>query len=132
MYESMKGYIEGAISMSAEALHTTPSKQQINTKSSTESEVVRASDYILWMVWAKGFLEEHGCKLKKSIFYYDDTSTVRLESNGRKAYGEKSRHINIIIFFIKGIIQRENIELHHCLTERIIVDFLKTNTMLTV
>ena len=99
------------------------SKQKLNTKSSTETELVGASDYIPWTVWAKWFLGEQGYTLERNIFYQDNTSAMRMESNGRKSCGEKSRHISIIYFFIKDVLKRENIELVHCPTERMIADF---------
>ena len=85
------------------------SKQKLNTKSSTESELVGASDYIPWTMWTKRFLEEQGYILKRNIFYQDNESAMRMESNGRKSAGDKSRHINIRYFFIKDVLQREGI-----------------------
>ena len=85
--------------------------------------MVGASDYILWSVWAKRFLEGQGYILRRNIFYQDNQSAMKIESNGQKSCGEKSRHIDIRYFFIKDIIKRENIELVHCPTERMIVDY---------
>ena len=50
-------------------------------------------------------------------------SAMRLESNGLKSCGEKSRHIDIRFFFIKDVLKRENIELRRCPTERMIADY---------
>ena len=49
-------------------------------------------------------------------------SAMRLESNGLKSCGEKSRHIDIRFFFIKDVLKRGNIELRHCPTECMIAD----------
>ena len=99
------------------------SKQNLNTKISTETELVGASDYIPWTVWAKWFLGEQGYTLERNIFYQDNMSAMGMESNSRKSCGEKSRHISIRYFFIKDVLKRENIELVHCPTERMIADF---------
>ena len=48
---------------------------------------------------------------------------MKLEKNGRKSCGDKSRHIDIRYFFIKDVLRRENIDLQHCPTERMIADF---------
>ena len=56
-------------------------------------------------------------------FFQDNTSAMKLESNGLQSCGEKSRHIDIRFFFIKDVLKRENIELKHCPTERMIADF---------
>ena len=50
-------------------------------------------------------------------------SAMRLESNGLKSCGEKSRHIDIRFFFIKDVLKRENIELRRCPTDRMIADY---------
>jgi len=36
-----------------------------------------------------------------SIFYQDNESAIKLEENGRKSCGEKSRHIDIRYFLLK-------------------------------
>ena len=95
--------------MGTGAIQGKASKQKLNTKNSTESELVGASDYIPWTVWTKRFLEEQGYILKRNIFYQDNESAMRMESNGRKSAGDKSRHINIRYFFIKDVLQREGI-----------------------
>lgn len=43
-------------------------KQKLNVKSSTEGEVVGASDYLPNIIWAKMFLEDQGYPLEENIF----------------------------------------------------------------
>ena len=74
-------------------------------------------------MWAKRFLAAQGYILRRNIFYQDNQSAMRIESNGQRSCGEKSRHIDIRYFFIKDIIKREGIELVHCPTERMIADY---------
>ena len=47
-----------------------------------------------------------------------------MEKYGLKSCGDKSRHINIRYFFIKDILDRENISVKHCRSEEMIADFL--------
>ena len=47
-----------------------------------------------------------------------------MEKNGMKSCGEKSRHIKIRYFFIKDILENEDISLEHCRTEVMLADFL--------
>jgi hypothetical protein len=124
IHHDMRGHTGGVISMGHGVFHSKSSKQKLNIKSSTESEVVGASDYIPWTLWAKRFLEYQGYNLCQNIFYQDNESTIKIEKNGGgQSCGEKSRHINIRYFFIKDIIEQENMELLHCPTERMIADF---------
>ena len=92
-------------------------KQKLNTKSSTEAEVVGASDFLPWTIWIKRFLENQGYDTTSNIFYQDNTSAMKLEKNGMTSCGQKSRHINIRYFFIKDVIQGENIKIEYCPTE---------------
>ena len=48
---------------------------------------------------------------------------MKIESNGQKSAGDKSRNINIRCFFIKDLLKRDNIKLKHYPTERITVDY---------
>ena len=52
----MKGHTGGGMTMGHGLFHHKSQKQKLNTKSSTETEVVGASDYIPWTLWAKRFL----------------------------------------------------------------------------
>jgi len=84
------------------ALMCKSSKQKLNTKSSTEAEVVGASDYLPNTIWAKLFLAFQGYVLMENIFAQDNQSAMRLEKNGRALASQKSRHINIRYFFYQG------------------------------
>ena len=74
------------------------SKGKLNTKSSTESELIGASEYIAWTVWAKIFLAEQGYNFNRNIFYQDNQRAMKVENNGQKSCGEKSRHMRTKYF----------------------------------
>ena len=46
-------------------LHGKASKQKINVKSSTESEIVGLSEYLPYTLWMGYFLEAQGYKIKR-------------------------------------------------------------------
>jgi hypothetical protein len=95
----------------------------LNTKSSTEAELVGASDYLPYPIWAKKFLDAQGYVLEENIFYQDNQSTIRFERNGRNSCGPNSRHIDIRYFFIKDRIDIEDIDVQYCPTEQMLADF---------
>ena len=48
-------------------------------------------------------MQKQGYVIKEAKFYQDNESAIKMEKNGLKSCGEKSRHIDIIYFFIKDI-----------------------------
>ena len=79
----MRGHTGGAISMGYGLVHGKSSKQKINVKSSTESEVVVMSEYVLYNIWILIFLSAQGYEMKYNLIYQDNQSTIKIERNGR-------------------------------------------------
>ena len=52
-HRDMKGHTGGLTTFGAGIIHHKSKKQSLNTKSSTESEFVGASDYLPYMIWIK-------------------------------------------------------------------------------
>ena len=69
IHDDMKGYTGGTTSFGRGVVNTMCSKQKLNTKSSTESEIVSASDYITHMVWLSKFMEDIGYPINEKILY---------------------------------------------------------------
>ena len=75
-------------------------KQKLNTKSSTEAEIIGAEDAMPQMLWTRYFLEEEGYDIDKNILYHNNMSAMLLEKNGKIQY-QKNKHINVHYYFIK-------------------------------
>ena len=123
VHPDMKSHTGGVVSLGRGVIMSKSSKQKLNTKSSTEAELVGASDYLPSTIWAKMFLEEQGYKLRENAFYQDNQSAMKLETNGRASCGQKSRHIDIRYFFMKDRVKNENIKIVYCPTEQMLADF---------
>ena len=59
-------------------------KQKLNTKSSTEAELVGADDAVPQMLWTKYFLESQGYGIDENILNQDNMRAILLEKNGKK------------------------------------------------
>jgi hypothetical protein len=123
VHADMKSHTGGVISFGRGGLFTKSTKQKLNTKSSTEAELVGASDYLPNTIWAMLFLKAQGYEMKESKFYQDNQSTMKLEINGKRSSGQKTRHIDIRYFFIKDRIKTEGIDIVHCPTLEMLGDF---------
>jgi hypothetical protein len=98
-------------------------KQKLNTKSSTEGEIVGVSDFLPNVIWARMFMEAQGDILKKNTLYQDNQSSMKIILNGRKSSGQKTKHMDIRYFWIKDRLASENIEVEYCPTEKMVADF---------
>jgi len=95
----------------------------LNTKSSTEAELVGASDVLPRNIWLEMFLGAQGYFLEENDFAQDNQSTMKLETNGRRSCGQQSRHIDIRFFFIKDRIDSGYMNVVYCPTEVMLADF---------
>ena len=123
VHQDMKSHTGGAMSFGRGAVLCKSSKQKLNTKSSTEAELIGASDYLPNTIWVKMFLVAQGYAVNGNEFFQDNQSAMKLEKNGRASCGQKSRHIDIRYFFMKDRIKTEGIDVVYCPTEEMLADF---------
>jgi hypothetical protein len=119
----MKSHTGGVISFGRGGLLCKSKKQNINTKSSTEAELIGASDYLPNTLYVKMFKEAQGYPIKQAIFHQDNQSAIKMEQNGKASCSQRSRHIDIRYFFITDHSQRNSINIVHCPTEDMLADF---------
>ena len=55
--------------------------------------------------------------------YQDNQSAIKLEENGRRSSGKRTRHINIRYFFVKDRIEKKELFVNYCPTEDMIADY---------
>lgn len=95
VHPDMKSHTGGVLKMGKGAVHTISRKQKLNTKSSTEAELVGADDVLNDIIWTQNFLQDQGYGSKKTVLFQDNTSAILLEKNGCDSAGKRSRHIDI-------------------------------------
>ena len=123
VYEDMRSQTGGAISFGLGVVHCKSSRQKLNTKSSTESEVVGVSDYLPYNIWMTLFLKEQGMILYKNVLYQDNQSAMKMLKNGRESCTGNSRHIDIRYFFVKDRVDKGEVEVIYCPTEEMLADY---------
>ena len=123
VHPDMKSHTGGVMSFGTGGFVCKSSKQKLNTKSSTEAEVVGASDYLPNTLWIQMFLAAQGYELESNFFEQDNESAMKLEKNGRMSAGQKSRHIDIRYFWIKDRTEANKINIRHCPTIAMLADF---------
>ena len=104
-------------------------KHKLNSKSSTEAELISISNGINQVLWTKHFLECHRYEVNSSTIYQDNEASILLEHNGKRSSKKGTRFINIRYFFITDKVQNGEINIKYMLTGEMISDyFTKTTT----
>ena len=102
---------------------TISAKQKLNTRSSTDAELVGADDVMSPMLWARLFLEAQGIEIQENILYQDNKSAIILAENGKASSGKRTRALNIRYFFIHDQVNKGNLRVVYCPTKDMRADF---------
>ena len=100
-----------------------PNRRSCNTRSSTETELVAADDFMPIILWTNYFLEAQGYGHQDTILYQDNQSAILLEKNGRKSSSKRTKHLNCRFYFITDRINIGDLSVEHCPTEEMVGDF---------
>ena len=119
----MRSQTGGTMSFGYGMVHCRSNKQQLNTKSSTESEVVGTSDYVPFAVWLALFMEAQGYRIKRYTLFQDNESAIKMEKNGKDSCTGRSRHIDVRFFFVKDRVDKGELEIEFCPTHLMIADY---------
>jgi hypothetical protein len=99
-------------------------KQKLNTRSSTEAELVGVDDAMTMILWTKLFLEAQGYRIDKNVLYQDNKSTILLAKNGKASSSKRTRALNIRYFFVTDQVEKGNLEIEYCPTGEMLADML--------
>jgi hypothetical protein len=122
-HSDFKGHTGATMTMGNGSTYSSSTKQKINTKSSTESELVAVDDVIGQVLWTNNFLKEQGYTTKDTVIYQDNKSAILLEKNGRYSSSKKTRHIDARYFFIQDQYAQKKVSIQYCPTNNMIADF---------
>ena len=123
VHVDMRSHTGGCLTMGEGIIYGTSFKQKLTTKSSTEAELVAASDVMPQILWTRYFLEAQGYGVNDNIVYQDNKSAILLEKHGRASSSKRTRHINIRYFFVKDRIESNEVSVEFCPTEHMIADY---------
>ena len=99
-HHDMRSHTGGAMSLGKGVIYGTSTRQKLNTRSSTEAELVAVDDCMSQVLWTRYFLAAQGYDINDCIVYQDNKSAILLEQNGRASSSKRTRHINIRYYFV--------------------------------
>ena len=123
VHPDMKSHTGGVMTLGKGAVYATSTRQKLNTKSSTEGELVGVNDVLPQVLWTRYFLEAQGYGATDSVVYQDNQSAILLEKNGRASSSKRTRHINIRYFFVTDRVAAKEVAVEYCPTGEMLADF---------
>jgi hypothetical protein len=117
-----QGHTGATMSLGKGSVSSMSKKQKINTRSSTESELVGADDTMPGVMWTRYFMEAQGHGIKENIPLQDNLSTMLLEKNGKQSRSKRTKHIRVRYFFIKDLLTNGDLTIKHCPTADMLGD----------
>jgi hypothetical protein len=96
----------------------------MNTRSSTEAELVGVDDMMAKVLWTQYFLKAQGYDVGPAVVAQDNKSSILLETNGMKSSTKRTRHINVRYYFVTDRINKGDMIVEYCPTADMISDVL--------
>ena len=84
-HPNTRGDLGGCVSLGKGTPINASNKQKLNTRSSTETELVAPDNFMPIVLWTNCFLEARGCGHQDTVLHQDNQSVILLENNGRKS-----------------------------------------------
>ena len=75
-------------------------KQKMVSRRSTKNEAIAVYDVLPQVIWMKKFLEEQGVKVKETVLYQDNMSSIHLEKKGKQSSSMGTKHVDIRYFYV--------------------------------
>jgi hypothetical protein len=121
-HEDMKGHNRVVMTIGNNVVLSRSNKQKVNTRSSTEAELIAVDDTLPNVQWTKLFMRDQGYDLE-TIIKEDNKSSILLMKNGRVLSGKRTKHLDIRYFYVKDLLRQGIVKIEHCKTEDMIADF---------
>jgi hypothetical protein len=122
VHNDMKSQTGVTITLGEGVTYAKSTTQQLNSKSSTEAELIALTDASGHVIWVRDYLIGQGYPIGPATIYQDNMSTMALVKKGYST-SNNTRHINIRYFFIKDRIDNEELKIEYLPTEDMIADF---------
>jgi hypothetical protein len=123
VHPNMRGHSGGGLLLGRGFPIVSSTKQKLNTRSSMETEIVGADDFMPTICWTPYFMKAQSYGVKYNVLFQDNKSSILLEKNGKALSSKRTKHINIRYFFITDRVEKEEVSVAWCPTGDMIGDF---------
>ena len=123
VHENHRSHTGAVLTLGKGPIFVKSQKQRINSRSSTESELIAVSDAITHVLWCRNWLVEQGYREGPATVFQDNKSTITLLESGA-SNSQRTRHVSTKYFFAHDRIKSGEIKLEYKRTEDMIADIL--------
>jgi hypothetical protein len=123
VHPNMRGHSGGGLSLGGGFPIVSSTKQKLNNRISTETEIVGADDFMPAIRWTRYFMKAQGYGVNDNVLFQDNKSSILLEKNGKPSSRKHAKHINIRYFFITDRVSKEEVSVVWCPTGGMIGDY---------
>jgi hypothetical protein len=123
-HPDMRGHTGAGLSLGRGFPITSSTKHKLNTRSSTEAELVSVDDCMPMILWSRYFLLEQGYNVEDNILFQDNRSAILLEKNGRTSSSKRTKHINVRYYFVTDRMAKGELKVQWCPTDTMVADFM--------
>jgi hypothetical protein len=116
VHPNMRGHSRGGLSLGRGFPIVSSTKKKLNNRSSTETEIVGAEDFMPSICWTCYFMKAQGYSVKDNIFFQDNKSSILLDKNGKASSSKRTKHINIRYVFVTERVSKEEVPVVWCHT----------------
>ena len=128
VHPNMRGHTGGGLSLGRGFPIVSSTKQKLNTRSSTESELVAVDDCMPAICWSRYFMEAQGYGIQENIVFQDNKSAILMEKNGKASSSKRTKHINIRYYFVTDRVKKQELTVEWCPTGDMIGDYMTKPT----
>ncbi|KAG7353002.1 reverse transcriptase RNA-dependent DNA polymerase [Nitzschia inconspicua] len=123
VHPDMRSHTGATMTLGKGSVYSMSTRQKINTRSSTEAELVGVNDAMSIILWTRHFLEAQGYTVRENVVYQDNESAMLLEKNGRRSSTKRTRHLDVRYFFVTDNIHRGKMSIEYCPTGDMVADY---------
>ncbi len=124
VYPNMCGHTGGGMTIGRGFPVSVSTKQKLNTKSLTESELFGVDNMMPIILWTPYFLLSQGYGVIENLLLQDNKRSILFERNVKLSSGKHTKHIKICFFFIMDRVNMKELTIEWCATKQIVTDFM--------
>jgi hypothetical protein len=113
VHNECRGHTGAMMSLEKGAVISFSNKQKINSKSSTESELIGADQAFSLILHTRYFIKAQGYLVKQNILFQDNQLMMQLEVNGSFSSSKCTKHIKCRSFFIHDKIEDRDLAVQY-------------------